>query len=57
MPVLIIVLLAIMVGMFGFADTLEALVGGAAIVALLVLLLVALAAAVGALLWHRVKRR
>ncbi|MDF1587353.1 hypothetical protein [Marinimicrococcus flavescens] len=57
MPVVIVLLLALMVGMFGFSDTLEALLGGAAIVALFVLLLLALAGAGGALLWRRFKRR
>ncbi|MDX6749569.1 hypothetical protein SH611_07115 [Geminicoccaceae bacterium 1502E] len=57
MPVVIVLLLALMVGMFGFSDTLEALLGGAAIVVLFVLLLLALAGAAGALLWRRFKRR
>jgi LPXTG-motif cell wall-anchored protein len=54
MPILIIILLAILVAMFGFWDVLSAILGAVGLVILLVVVGVALAAAAG---YAAVKRR
>ncbi len=57
MPIIIIIILAILIAQVGFWDTLGAILGAAAMLALFVLLLVLLAAVVGYFLFRRVRRR
>lgn len=57
MPVVVILLLALLVGMFGFWDTLQAVLGAAAVVVLVVLVAVAAAVVLGVMAVRRVKGR
>jgi hypothetical protein len=57
MPIILIVILAILIAQVGFWDTLGAVLGAAAMMALFVLLIVALAVLAGYLLFRRVRRR
>jgi hypothetical protein len=57
MPVIIFLLLAVLVAQFGFWDTLQGVLGAAAMLALFVLLLLGTAALIGWYAFRRLRRR
>lgn len=56
MPILLIILIAVLVAQVGFWDTLSALLGATAIVALFFLVLIAAVVLAGYLVYRRVRR-
>lgn len=57
MPVIIFLLLAVLIAQFGFWDTLQGVLGAAAMLVLFVLLLLATVALIGWYALHRLRRR
>ncbi|MEW5726277.1 MAG: hypothetical protein AB1918_00485 [Pseudomonadota bacterium] len=57
MPIVVILLLAILVGLFGFWDTLQAIIGAVAVVVLAVLVAAAVAVLLGVMAFRRGKGR
>jgi hypothetical protein len=57
MPLIIFVVLAVLIAMFGFWDTLSALLGGLMMIILFAAAAAGLVVLVGMYVWHRIKRR
>ncbi len=57
MPLILFILIIVLIAQVGFWDTLGALLGAVAMIALLVLVAAAIAAVGGYLLFNRVRRR
>lgn len=55
MPIVVILLIAILVGMFGFWDTLQAIIGAVALVVLAVAFAAAIAVVLGVMVFRRGK--
>ena len=57
MPLIIFIVLAVLIALFGFWDTLSALLGSLMMVILFAAAAAGLVVLVGMYVWHRIKRR